>query len=260
MQTHEVLRKYFEKRKANAGFSLRSLARRLEVSPSFLSRVLSGAKPVPYPLLLKLGTALDIAPEVFTSIKEAHSQAPEPELAPKKGKRKIKTALEDWDLASVDSVSILRQWYYLPILEFTTLGNYDGAAESIASRLGLSLGVVESALRELEHLGLLEWKKDRFVKTKEKLRWGSGKSVDEVRKFHDQMLARAQLELRRNGNPEDFALRFITGITLSTTPDRIAAAKKKLAECLHDIANELITDSGTEVYHLAAQLIPLTKK
>jgi hypothetical protein len=32
----------------------------------------------------------------------------------------------------------------------------------------------------------------------------------------------------------------------------------KLAECLHEIANDLTHESGTDVYHLSAQLFPLT--
>ena len=72
MKTHELLSKYVERKKSQYGVSLRSLAGQLEVSPSFLSRILSGKKPVPYALLLKMKTVLDIDPESFEQIRAAH--------------------------------------------------------------------------------------------------------------------------------------------------------------------------------------------
>ncbi|RYZ95173.1 MAG: DUF4423 domain-containing protein [Proteobacteria bacterium] len=89
---------------------------------------------------------------------------------------------------------------------------------------------------------------------------GSAKPNADIRRFHASMLERAQRELQHAVNEEDFERRLITGITISASPEKIAAAKQRLAECLHEIANELIEDKGTEVYHLAAQLFPLTKK
>ena len=60
MKTHLVLKKYFNKRRSACGYSLRSLAKRLEISAGFLSRILNGKKPVPYHLLLRLAQVLDI--------------------------------------------------------------------------------------------------------------------------------------------------------------------------------------------------------
>lgn len=262
MQTHELLKKYFEqKKKFSAGFSLRSVAKRLEVSPSFLSRILSGERPVPYALLLRLQKVLDIAPEVFASIKEAHQVKVDDGVAPTRGKRKVQTSLEDWEMASQESVRILREWFYLPILEMTCLENFDGKPETLSRRLGLKLSVAKSACEELFALGLLIRKKDQYYSAHKKLRWDSAKSVDEVRAFHSQMLERAKEELARSKAPEDFERRLITGITLSTSPEKIARAKKRLAQSLHEIANEMMEDGpGTEVFHLAAQLFPMTLK
>jgi uncharacterized protein (TIGR02147 family) len=259
MQTHEILRKYFEKRRKTPRFSLRSLAQRLNISPAFLSRVLSGKKPIPYALLLKLGPVLDIEPEVFATLKEGHTR-PSDAVTPRRGRVQVQTEFKDWDLANQRSVSILREWYYLPILEFTTLSNYDGQPESIARKLGLSVAVVELAIRELVRMDLLVERSGRLVKIKKKLRWGSAKSLPEVREFHRQMMNRAQLELRTGTSNENFERRLITGITLTASAEKIASAKKKLAECLHEIANDLISSPGSEVYHLAAQFFPLTRK
>lgn len=262
METHLILKKYFDqKRRYSAGYSLRSVARRLKVSPSFLSRILSGQRPVPFALLLRLEKILDIAPEVFASVKAAHQVDVEGAVAPARGKRKIATAFESWEMASEECVRILREWYYLPILEACCLENFDGEVTTLARRLGLRLNVTQRACDELVELGLLLKKGKAYSSAHKKLRWDSAKSVREVRRFHYQMLERAQNELTRPQGPEDFNNRLITGITLSTYPEKIQAAKKRLAECLHEIANDLIEDGpGTEVFHLAAQLMPLTLK
>ena len=73
------------------------------------------------------------------------------------------------------------------------------------------------------------------------------------------MMAKAQHELSEKNTESDFEKRLITGITLTASPEKIAEAKKKLAEALHDIANDLIEGEGTQVYHLAAQFFPLSK-
>jgi len=258
--THETLRKYFErKRDFSAAFSLRSLARRVDVSPSFLSRILSGQKPVPYPVLLRLESALDIEPEVFASIRVAHQLEDNSSVVARKGAAEMTSELSDWDLATPEAIGVLRQWYFIPILEFTRLEGYDGKPESVAHHLRLPLTTVEQAMKELASLKLLVEEDGRLVKTRRKLRIGSGKPNADIRRYHAAMLERAKRELL-SASPEDFEKRLMTGITITASPEKIAKAKQRLAECLHEIANELVADSGTEVYHLAGQLFPLTKK
>lgn len=263
MHTHEALRKYYDrKRDTSPAFSLRSLARRVQVSPSFLSRILSGQKPVPYPLLLRLGPALDIEPEIFTTIRQAHQVEVDDSagFSPRKGKAELDSSVSEWNLTSPETLRVLRQWFYLPILEFSITKHYDGIPETVAAYLGLTVPTVVKAMEELKDLKLLVPKDGVLVKTSRKLRMGSGKPHADIRRFHDAMLERARRELAVATATQDFERRLITGITVTASPEKIAAAKQRLAECLHEIANELAQEKGTEVYHLSAQLFPLTKK
>ncbi len=258
MKIHETLQKYLNKRqKSSSGFSIRSLAKRLEVSPSFLSRVFSGKKPLPFSLLVQLKSVLEIEDEVFVLFKEKYAESKiYQSLSPE---TEANSTLQSWDLAEKPSFSILRQWYYLPILECTNLENYDGSLKMISDRLGISLVLVESAMKELLSLGLVQEKNGGYFKTRKKLRWGSSKSVAEVRTFHHQMMSKAQEELRTRTSEEHFSKRLITGLTITASSEKIALAKMRLSEVLHEIANELIEGDGNEVYHLSAQLFPLTK-
>ena len=196
----------------------------------------------------------------MTALKKNYSVAEREQVTPKKGKAKVESKIQDWELSDKASFTILRQWFYLAILEFTTLPSFDGSLEVIAKRLGISLPSVEVATRELESLGLLKDFGGRLVKAQKHLRWGTSKHLQEIRKFHGQLLQKAQDALVKETGEEDFARRLITGIMLTTSPQKVATAKQKLAEFLHELAEELHDEDGHDVYHLSAQLFPLTKK
>lgn len=250
MDTHAAFKLYFErKRQSSPGFSLRALARRLKVSPSFISRILSGKKPIPSALREPLARALDIEPELLTS------PAPRKRAKPSV----VNPEVEGWSLADTAAYQILRNWYYIAILELTTLKDFDGRPETISRRLKLAPQTTDVALRELVGLKLLKLTDGKYSKTDAKLRFTSAKSSHLIRKFHDDLLQKSQQELRTALAEEDFQKRLITGITVSATPESVQAAKRKLAACLHEIANDLTAQPGTDVYHLAAQLFPLTK-
>lgn len=221
---------------------------------------MSGQKPIPYALLIKLIKALDVDAEMAASLKASHTELIDDNSVPKKGVTESLTALESWDLAGKTDFNILRQWFYLPILDMTTLTNFDGRIESIAERLGISLPAAQVAVRELLAKDLLTEKDGRIMKSTRRIRWAAGQPISDIRNFHDQMLAKAQNELRNATTPEEFQRRLIMGITVTTTNAKIEAAKKKLAECLHDIANDLMQEQGEEVFHLSGQFFPLTKK
>lgn len=259
MKTHQVLKKYFDRKKsASSGFSMRMLAKKLDISPSFLSRVFSGDKPVPYKLLLQLKDSLDIENEVLSGLltSEEFVEVRKQERAVAQA---VESELNEWNYAGQKQFSILRQWFYLAILEYTTLDGYDGNLDLMSERLGITKPVLEIAVREMASLGLLVEVNGILKKSKEKVRWASANSHSEVRRFHDQMMTKAKEQMHSFTSSEDFAKRLITGITVTASKDRIEAAKRKLNECLHEIANDLTESPGTEVYQLAAQFFPLTK-
>lgn len=260
MKTHLVLQKYIHRRRESpGGYSAKQLAAALEISPSFLSRMLSGKKPIPYGLLIKFAQELGIEPEVFSNLQEAHSVPLPPGKAPRRGAAEVNMPLGDWELAPEQAQRVLREWFYIPILELTFLSSFDGSAQAVAQRLGLPIAVAEKALQELQSLGLIEIQNGRWKKRHWKLRFSSGTSSGDIRRFHSLLLEKAKEELKKAVSSHDFERRLITGITITATPEKIEQAKKKLADCLHEIANDLVQNPGTEVYHLSAQLFPLTK-
>ncbi len=254
MKAHEILKEHFE-RKKRAGYSLRALARDLGVSPAFVSNVFAAKKKVPLKLAEKLVRILDIDKETALEIRR--------QLLPPDDKSssvyKSPASSTNWKVTSKKGLSALKQWYYLAAMECTLLEDYDGSAEYISRRLEVPLPSIRVALKDLVSLGLLIEKDGRVQKPSRRLRFSSSESQQEIRNFHRQMLRRADEELG-NSSPEAFEKRLITGLTITADPARLAVAKKMLSDSLHEIANYLSSSSPGEVYHLSAQLVPLTKK
>lgn len=247
MKTHLLFKKYYlKKSKTSPAFTIRSLARRLDVSPSFLSRVLNGKRTLPAALQKRLAEELGVDPETLATGK-------------KKRVTEATPAIDDWAIATNDAQQILRAWHFIPILELTDATGFDGSAAQISARLGLTPYATEMALAELERIGLIEAVDGRYRKTDKKLRITASRPNPLIRKFHDEMMERSQLLLRQPTNEEDLQRRLISGITVTASPARVQEAKRKLNDCLYQIANDLLSAPGEEVYHLAVQLFPLTK-
>lgn len=242
MKTYQLLRRYIDK---SSEFTIRSLAQKVGVSAPFLSRVLRGEKPLPETLFQKLVKELNVEPELFV---------------PRARTAKVPESLSEWEIADDQADRILRSWFYLPILELTTLTDFDGTAESVARRLQIAQPTVDVALKELLSLGLLKKVDGKYQKVHARIRFTGSKSMELVRRFHAEMLEKSRRHLLEATSEEDRVSRLISGITVSATPEAVQAAKQALNDCLHKIANDLTAKPGSEVYQLALQFFPLSKK
>jgi uncharacterized protein (TIGR02147 family) len=125
--------------------------------------------------------------------------------------------------------------------------------------LGLLPSETAEALEVLKKLDLIQEIEDSFIKKDKKLRFSTTQSQVEVRQFHKQMIQKALQELEFKTHQADFEKRLITGITFAANKKKIEKAKQKLAEVLHEIANDLMDDDCDEIYQLNLQFFPLTK-
>lgn len=253
-----IINKYFSRKVESLnGYSMRAFARDLDVSPSFISRLLKGQKAIPVRLVPKVIEILDIEFEEAMVIK--NSLVPD-ELSSDAQNKKLDKSLSDsgWSLGLRAQEKILNKWFYVAILELTTCSNFDGKVKTISKRLGISEDATNAAVRDLVRLDVLEEKNGKVTKRHSKLRFGSNTSKSTIRNYHKQMLNRAYTELKSKISDEEFEKRLITGITVSAPPEKVAQAKKMLSETLHEIADFLMEEPGTEVYQISGQLFPLS--
>ncbi|MEO0335249.1 MAG: DUF4423 domain-containing protein, partial [Pseudomonadota bacterium] len=195
----------------------------------------------------------------FETLRSAHTNHPTLEV-PIRGACELESEVESWDLPDSATMRILRNWYYLPVLEFTSLKRFDGTAADIAQGLGLALESVEVALKELRDFGLVEKKVDGlWRKTSKKLRWSSSVPSQEIGQFHKNMMEKAKDHLSSK-KQSDYEKRLITGVTLTVSPSKVNYAKSRINEFLHQLSNDLIEedDPNAQVYHLASQFFPVS--
>lgn len=255
----QILKRFFERKKTfTPAYSLRALARDLQMSPAFLSEVFAGKKRLAFERIARVAQILDMDPEAVLDLKQTYVPEKLQKSLQLRNKKKRKPKSERV-LIGKRSFKILRQWYYLAILDLTTCADYDGTVEQLAERLQLHLETASVATRELIALGLLVREEGKLKKSHESMRFASAVPREDIRNYHSQMLDKAKSAL---GNLEEdvWAKRMITGISCAADPQKIEIAKKKLSDCLHEISEYLSEGEGcTEVYHLSAQLFPVTK-
>lgn len=260
MRLAPLLRRFWQKKKSERkGFSIRVAARHVKIAPSVLSEILNG-KRLPNPDALdKLLRLLDVEAERVVEARMLLAFDKGLVLSGTSAENRVIGNLDRWSLQGIKNVSYLRHWFYPAVLECTLLKNYDGTATFIANTLAINVTSVEIAMRELLACGLLIADDSATMrKNEEWIRFAASTSKEDIRSFHNQMLIQAQLCLKETDD-EAFAKRLISGITISGSQAQIEWAKARLAQCLHEIANELSVGDADCIYHLAAQLFPLSQ-
>jgi|GEM_PF-1732187 len=256
--TSALLKKYFDrKKKDNARFSLRSLARSMELAPSFLSEIFKGKKALPPKHLDRLIQILDIDHEAALEIKKSYLEFSEIAVLSKATLSSLKSSPKkpDWQLGEKAQREILRNWYLLPMLELTLTEDFDG---NFSERLGLTKAAVAYGIKRLIELGLLSEVKGQYRKQQSQLAFSSATSQEDFRIFHRQMLQKAEEELSNNV-PGAYDARLLTGAVITVDSKRIAELKNKLNGLLDEFSKDCMSSSGDEVYQFGVQFFPLSK-
>jgi len=269
-KAHELLKKYFEKkREKNAKFSLRLLASKLKLSPAFVSNVLSGKRELPLPRAGEFARILDM--DAFATRKLVRAIVMEQDLDretmgdinldPDEVNASLLGELpSEKYLESISkNHSVLDQWYYLPILDLTSCKGFRADPAWIADRLGLKKEVAEMAWKRLVNMGCVTERAGKWRKEEERILFPAARTDPVIQKYHLFLLEKSMDELRNQRSEENFQRRLVMSISVSSNPENLARAKKYLEEALIRAADILNEGPGEEVYHLGVQCFPLTK-
>lgn len=271
-RVHVLLRQHWEaKHKANRRISLRAIARKAGLSPSYLSKILSGQKALPLPRLRALASALDLDPAAIRNLERAalrehageHGLAEnlELDLTTSAAPYAPTEPLPDLPSAHFESMpgqTALEEWYYLPILDLTTCAGFDPS--TIHERLGLKPEVAERAWARLRELGWVVSSAGRWKKVADRIRFPASRIDPRIQRHHTKMLQKAADELAYRKTDEDFRRRLILGASVATNEASYRKAEKYLEEALFKAVDILGTGRADRVYYLAFQLFPLTKR
>lgn len=264
MKSSDFLKQHFEKKKSStSGFSMRSMAKNLKVSPSFVSEVLAGHKDLPLERVKSFVKILEMdfaAENRLRTLLAKESQVLQG-LNLKDGLKEAPSIQKYEDLKK-DKFSLLYPWYNVLILDFIECDGV-GKDKGIISRcLGLSDYQVQRSLDFLLVNGFIQEKSDKYVKISEKIRLAANRSHENIREYHKKIidLAKSQLDKKTE---QDFVQREISGLTINANPtaENIEKARQILLDAIHE-AGEILSSGGpcSDLYQLNIQMFSVLKQ
>jgi uncharacterized protein (TIGR02147 family) len=245
----------YEKSQNNPSYSLRALARDLDVSHSYLSKIISGKRKLSIRYAARFSRQLRLPPQ---QTEELLRVTAEEQMAPsQKRTLAVQPTGESLEVER-DRQRFLSEWYHAAILEMTSIDGFPSDAQWVARRLHLKTKQVKSAVTRLERLGLLKITANRWERTHDNLFLPTRHQERSVRQFHRQMIEKA-LAILESPDPNDFNSRDITGSTIATNPVQIAGAKRMITKFRKRLMQHLSQGKATELYQVNIQLFDLTK-
>ncbi len=261
-QPHEILNLYFERKKlTNPNYSMRALARDMNVSPAYISTILSGKKKLADCRLKDFIKILDL--DDIATLQLKHALYPED----KKTGHRITEQFNSDDLDFFNNFKpldkkkydILNDWYNIVIMDLTTCKDFINNPAWIAKKLKISQLEVEIAIENLKRHGLLSLVDGKLQKLENKLRFPTKISQTVIRKFHKQMIKKAYDELDSKIEDTDFANRLISGTTFALNPEKIDSLKRKIQNAIYEVASMASEGPCESVYQFNIQFFPLSK-
>lgn len=241
--------KLLEARTKNPAYSLRAFAKRIGISPSMLSEVLSGKRNAAEDTARKIALRLHLSPEEAQKV-----------LAPYTNRRlglsHPTSSRAAYTQLSMDQYWVISEWYHFAILSLAETDGFSSAPSWIARRLGIRLQEAKDALSRLERLELLERdSKGRLLPTGAQYATSDEVADVSIRKSHAQDLELA----RRSLDADEISQRDFVAITMAIDPRRLPSAKKMVREFRDRLCAHLESGKKTEVYKMCMNLFPLTK-
>lgn len=252
-------------KKQNPSASLRGVAAKLKISPSYWSKILKGQKNLPAELIPKILAVLKMDEQQTQELQLAILGDVNQKLARKTGVKTLrspKTQTEDFSLLGKNEFWLLEDWYYLPLLNLVALKEFVPETSWISQRLGLPLDRTRSALERLIHQGfLVRTDEGRLERMEMKLRFPTTRSHASVRAYHHAMIQKAAKVLVSDTAERGFDDRLISSISFAGSSQHIKEARALLEEALYKAAQLMAaSDSCDEVFQLNLQFFPVTKK
>lgn len=254
----KISEKLNETKVKNPSFSIRAFSKRLGVSPTTLSLILSGRRNVSRKLAESLVDRLDLSPW------ESHEIL---SLFPKK--RPYRRGADDVDSTqslqlTMDQYHVVSEWHHFAIRALLRTQDAQKSPrhsrpEWIAERLGIKAREASSAIERMLRLEMIERLPDGSLRaTRASYRSPDGIPSASIRRNHSQHLELARASLAR----DSVEIRDFTNLTIAINPKKLSEAKKIIRRFRNEVEAVLEDDSSgprSEVYSVAVQLFPLTR-
>jgi uncharacterized protein (TIGR02147 family) len=233
----------------NPSYSLRAFAKKLDLSPAYLSKVFNDERT------LSVKAAGEIAQKL------GYSEGESLDFCKLVAGQRIPTVLEeksslDSVLLSLDRFELIADWYHYALLVLTECKDFKAEPSWIADQLSITKKSAADAINRLLRLGLIKKAQGRFKKVDKTIATPTDQVSRALRSFHSQMIAKAGEAIEQ----QDIQDREISGITLAIGPEQLVLAKKEIKKFQMKMARLLKTQEASEVYQLNVQFFRLSKK
>lgn len=251
-----------ERQGRNPAYSLRSFARDLGIAPSRLSEVLNARRGLSSEaaerIAVKLGLNAQEREQFVLMVDGTHarSRARREAATQDLAQRRTETQVQAQTL-SLDAFHLISDWYHYAILELCSCADFEPRLSWIAERLAITPNETELAVERLQRLGLLEITGDKWKVRDDVTLSPAGVPSEAVKKFHRQILAKADQALAFQSLDE----RDFSAITMAIDAGRLPEAKALLKKFRREFAELLSSGSTTKdrVYNLSLQFFALDR-
>jgi len=238
----QILEKHLASiKRRNPKYSLRKLAKSLNISPATLSRILTGKGNLSKAAAAKIIQVLPITDVEKSKLLE-----------------KDHDPYQEVEASDEDLKDLINEWYYSGIVCLAEMKDFNEDPRWIAERLNISVVQAELALAGLQRIGFLKRNDkgklvpvDIAISTK-------GKNL---KSFPDKNLLDKNELVRENlNNPDEYLKEIsdISSIIVGCHPRKLPEARKRLQRFRRSLAKFLDSGEKSEVYLIYMQLIPIS--
>ncbi len=257
----DCLSDVFTKRtKKNPAYSLRSFAKSLNVSISWLSDFLNSKKGISRERAEHIAILLGLTPRKYQRfIQSAEAEFARNRVARVRAQRLLKSKFLQHPYIDVDQANweLIASWKNFAVMEILKLEHQPCSVESIQKLLGLSLFEAQSCLGVLQRCNIVSFSKGAWTLNVSNTQTQSVKDGHlAIRKFHEGMLLAAQQALVAN-RPDE---RCSYGIVFAASDDALPHIQKRTEEFLKSLDSELddMNFAKNKVFGLAIHTFPLS--
>lgn len=239
-RTEFLCKQYLKKKQRNPRYSLRSLARQLDLNSGRLSEYLAGKRTITRTMAERMADGIGL------SIRDRKRFL---DAGYKENQKKAFVPLRQDEFFAISDPT---HFYLLSLLETNKL---EHSIDWIAKRLGISSIEARDCMDRLKRLGLVAMEKGEFKVINGHLTTTHDVPSASLRKSHRKSIQQAMEALEQ----VPVHLRDITSITMPIDVARLEDAKKLTKKFRREMAELLERGNKTEVYNLNIQLVPVTR-
>ena len=251
---HDLIK---SKKSHNSSLSLRAIAALIDLSPSYLSRIISSQRNLSVENAGKIARFTKMSSdenEYFHFLIEVGNSSSEID------RELLKSGLKDRDSAPVrmltlEQFKIVADWYHFAILSLASTKAFRSDSRWIANRLGISIAESESGIERLIQFGFLKKVSGILKPVPESLQTPHDIPSHAVRSNHKQHLEIAIRSLDGVG----LEFREFTNRTLNMNISDIPEAKRRIRKFVDRFNKDMDRPKGEEVFQINLQMYPLSK-